>query len=227
CGGELNVYARTRSSDRLVEQIHDGRREDVDAEQTEVIPRPQAGHNQGLLGQAGGWFFDHVLDLIEVGPAGNAAAAGSTVIRQHVLPRGLDGGDGRVFGDGAFDDLGGAAEGAAAEVQVIADEVQEGAAGGELTGEPQRVAVAQRLRLLDEDESTDVGPRCLSVGGLIAGTDDEGDLVVSRFDGLLKDDGQRLFLAAIAVDERLQGQRPLVPRCGGDDCFAKFHDRSP
>src|SRR5262249_48870765 len=56
CGGELNVCARTRSSDRLVEQTHDGRREDVDAEQTEVIPRPQAGHNQGLLGQAGGWF---------------------------------------------------------------------------------------------------------------------------------------------------------------------------
>ena len=89
------------------------------------------------------------------------------------------------------------------------------------------MAVAERLGLRDEVQPRGVPAGGLAVGGLVARGDDDAHLLGAGVDRLLEEDLQRLLLDAVAVDEGLQRQPPLVPAGGGDDGFPHVHCHLP
>ncbi len=100
-------------------------------------------------------------------------------------------------------------------------------AADEVAGQPEGVAVAERPLLFEEDEAAGVLAGGVGGGGLVAGADDEGDLIGAGLDDLLEDDLERLLLGPVAVDQRLERQRPLVPGCCGDDGSMDVHGHLP
>jgi hypothetical protein len=61
------------------------------------------------------------------------------------------------------------------------------------------------------------------VGSLISRIDHNANILDACLDHLLDDDGERGFLKAIAIHERLQWQGSLIPAGGGDNCFFDVH----
>ena len=88
--------------------------------------------------------------------------------------------------------------------------MQERLPGGERPGQQERVAVAERLVLHDEVEPRGVRPGGGAVGRLVAGGDDEADLLGPGADRLVEDDLQRLLLDPVAVHEGLQREPALA-----------------
>jgi hypothetical protein len=98
----------------------------VHAEETEVLAGAETGDDEGAFSEGGGGFFDDGIDGIEIGMAGKGLSADSAVIRQETFVGGLDGRDGAAFAGGDLDEAGGAGAGFAADVEVVADEVEKG-----------------------------------------------------------------------------------------------------
>ena len=206
----------------FLQQRHDAGGEHVHAEEAQVMAGPQPGHDQLLLGLGGRGLLAHHLDLVEVGAARHAPPAHRAVVRQHVLARGLHRRDGAVLGPGHPQQLLGAALGAGAEVEVVADHVQERRVAHERARAQQGVAVAARLALFDALQAAGMGARGLAVGGFVAGADDHGQRFDPRGQRLLDDDLERRFLHAIAVHQRMQRERALVGSGRGDDGAGDF-----
>ena len=211
----------------LPEQVHDRGCEDVDAEQAEVVAGPQPRHLQGLLRLAGGRLLDDILDLVKVISEGDSPPADGPVVGEHVLAGRLHGGDGAALRLRLLDDLLRTTLGPAADVEVVADEVEERLVAGEGVGQPEGMAIAAGLFLFEEDEPAGVLAGGLGIGALIARADDQGDLVGAGLDDLLKDDPESLLLGSVAVDQRLQRQSPLVPRSCRDDGSVDVHGHLP
>ena len=127
--------------------------EDVETEEAEVKPGPQAGYDELLFGGGGRGLFEDGVDLVERAVAADEFAADGTVGGELALAGRLDGGDGGVLGDGDVDELAGAARGAVGDVEVIADEVKERLVAHEVATAEDGVAVAARGGLGDETHS--------------------------------------------------------------------------
>ena len=65
--------SRTSSSDQVVEQVEDRRRQHVHAEEAEVMPRAEAGHLEPQLGERRVRLLDDLVDHVDVGPVVRAA----------------------------------------------------------------------------------------------------------------------------------------------------------
>ena len=112
---------------------------------------------------------------------------------------------------------------AAADVEVVADQVQEGLAADELAGAVDGVAIAERLGLRDERQAAGVLAGGVGVGGLVARADHDADFLDAGAQHFFDDDGEDGFFHAVAVDQGLQRQGALVAAGGGDDGFADLH----
>ena len=81
------------------------------------------------------------------------------------------------------------------------------------------VAVAARFMLRNEPDRRSVRSGVLRIGGFIAGTDDNRDLLDSSRKRLFDQDPEQRFLVAVSVDKGLKRQRALRPRGGSNDSF--------
>ena len=227
--------SRTSSSDQVVEQVEDGRRQHVHAEEAEVMARAQAGDLEPQLGQRRVRLLDDLVDRVDVGPLGEPPAGERAVLVDQVLAGRLDGRDGAVLGGGQVDHLPGAPPGLGGEIEVIAQQQQERIAGHELAGAPDRVAVAlglgldrepQALLQVDEPPGLLLGPvdalegrpqvrgivaEMIAIDGLVARRADDADLLDPALERLLGDDLEHGLGQAVAVDER---QHRLLHRVG-------------
>ena len=93
---------------------------------------------------------------------------------------------------------------------MIAHQVQEGVAAGELARAINGVPISQRLRLRDEPHASGAFAGRLRVARLIARPDHHADLLHLGRQGLLDQNPEDRFLLAVPVDQGLQRKRPLV-----------------
>lgn len=133
--------------------LEEGGGEEVDAEEAEVVALAEAGGGEDAFGFGGGGFFENGIDLIKLGSDG-WTTDGAEVGEQTFAGCG-DGGDGATFGGVDADEFGGeGADGAlVGEVEVIADEVEEGGVADEVAGEGDGVGVAAGFGLFDEGDA--------------------------------------------------------------------------
>ena len=129
----------------LAEQLHRLGRQHVHAEEAEVMPGPQSGHDQLLLGAGGRGLFQHPLDAIQTAAAGDGRAADGPVVAEHALAGGLHGGDRTVFRPGRLDQLLRASPRLPADVEVVAHQVQEGLPADQRGRAMQGLAIAAGL----------------------------------------------------------------------------------
>ena len=172
------------------EDFHDDGGEDVEAEEAEVVPGAESGNDEFLLGLGGSGFFDDRLDLIEQVAASQAASADGSVERELALVGGLNGGDGAFFGSGGGEELSGAGGLGAAQIEVVADHEQKRIIARESGGAVNGVGIAEGFRLLDETHVAGVRASGFSVGGLVAGTDDDGDFLDAGGSDFVGKDGE-------------------------------------
>ena len=222
-GGELNFFARFGVGHFMIEQIEHRGSEDMHAEEAEIMSGAQPRDDQLLFGIGGGGFFEDFIDQIKERAAGDAFAADGAVVREHIFAGGLDGGDGAGFGAGDFHELLGAAPFFLAEVEVIADEVEERFTRGKRPGAEEGVSVAERGGLFDELEFALPIAGGGGIAALVAGADDEANLVDAGAAGFFENDAQGRFGGAIAIDQGLDGKFMLVRASGGDDGFFYSH----
>ena len=126
--GECDAARVGGLSETLLEEIHDGRRENVDAKETVVVARAQP------------WDQD-------------AFAADGAEVRQQALTGGLNSGDGTGFSLSGFHHPLGAALRFSAHVEVISNQMEKRFILDELPSAPDRMAVSQRLRLGHKGET--------------------------------------------------------------------------
>ena len=187
------------------QEIHDMRGQDMHAEEAKVVSGAEAGHVQVLLGLGGSRFFADLIHLVDPAVGASQSAADRSVVEEFAFVGGLDGGDGTILGGGDFDELLGASIGAVLDVEVVADEEQEGIVFGEIVSAQHGMTIAARRFLGDEMEPAGQVARAQAVGGFIAGPDDEADLVNAGFEDFLGQDAEGGFFDAVAVHERLEG----------------------
>jgi hypothetical protein len=203
-----------------IQNFHDEGRKDVHAEEAEIVAGSEAGNEQALFGFGGRGFFGDVFDLVEVAAAGHAASANRAEVREFAFAGGLDGGDSGGLRGGDGNKLRSATDAGMADVEVIADEVEEGIVAGEGPGTPECVAVAEGFRLGDEpDWKVDGGAE----DRFVAGGDDDGDVGGTSGGGFLGEDLEGGFRRAIGVHEALEGEFELIAPSGGDDGLGDFH----
>jgi hypothetical protein len=118
----------------VAKDLHDRGCEHVHAEEAEVVPGAQAGDCQPELRLGGRRLLNDRLDQVEFPAARDAAAPDGAEVGEQTLPRGLHGRDRAFLGGGCFDQLPGTRLLAPGDVEVIADEVQEGLAADEVAG---------------------------------------------------------------------------------------------
>jgi hypothetical protein len=140
-----------------------------------------------------------------------------------MLTGGLHRGDRTALAGGDFHQPLRAALALPADVEVIPHQMEEGIAAHKIPGTVDCVAVAQRFGLGDEVQAARVFARHIGVGFLVAGADDQGDVVHPRGDDLLDENAQDRLLHAVPVDEGLQGQGALSAPGRGDECFGDVH----
>jgi hypothetical protein len=87
---------------------------------------------------------------------------------------------------------------------MIADEVQERLVADVVASAPQGVPVAARLMLRDETQHIAMLGNGLRVQLLVAGRDDDADLLDARAEDLPNEDGEDGPANAIAIHERLE-----------------------
>ena len=206
------------------EEFEDWRREDVHAEEAEVVAESEAGDVEFLFCLSGRGFFEDAADFVEPGAVLDAGAADGAVVGEFAFVGFLDGGDRAGFAAGDIDELAGAADGGAANVEVVADHEEERFTGGEFFGAEDGVAVAEWVVLGDELEAAGVGAGGGAVGGFVVRVDDDADFFHTGHDGFLDNDLEGGFFCAVPVDERLEGERALRLAGGGDDGFTDIHE---
>ena len=91
--------------DQVVEQVEDGGREHVHAEEAEVMPRAEAGDLQPQLGQGRVRLLDDLVDDVDVGPVGQPLAGEGAVLVDQVLAGRLHGRDRALLGRGEVEQL--------------------------------------------------------------------------------------------------------------------------
>jgi hypothetical protein len=190
----------------------------VDAEETEVLALAEAGGGEDAFGFGGGGFFEDGVDLVEFGSDGGAADGAEE--GEEAFAGGGDGGDGAAFGGVDADELGGeGGDGAVVgEVEVIADEVEEGGVGDEIAGEGDGVRVAAGFGLFDEGDAAAGGGEEGLEAGRLGGGDDDGDFV----DGIgeeLEEKVADCCAAGVRRGEGLVKEVLLTGAGGGDDGF--------
>ena len=200
------------------ENLEQGRGEEVDAEEAKVLALAEAGGGEDAFGFGGGGFFEDGVDLIELGPDGGAADGAEE--GEEAFAGGGDGGDGAAFGGVDADEFGG--EGTdgtlVGEVEVIADEVEEGGVGDEIAGEGDGVGVAAGFGLFDEGDAAAGGGEERLEAGRLGGGDDDGDFVDGVGEEIEKEiaDGGA---AGVRRGEGLVEEVLLTGAGGGDDGF--------
>lgn len=209
--------------EEFLKDRHDAGGEDVHAEEAEVVAGAQAGDDDPLLGFRGRGLFEDGVDLIEAVAAGQALTADGSELLEVTFAGGLNGGDGAVFGFGDFNEFGGTTGLAAADVEMVADQVEKRLAGGELARAVDGVAVAARFHLFDEAHAAGVVAGDGGVVLSIAGTDHDADLFHASADDLFQEDAEDATLLAIAIDKILKWQTTLRRGGRGDYCFAYPH----
>lgn len=210
--------------DGCVEEFEDWRCEDVHAEEAEVVAETEAWDIEFLFCLSGRGFFEDAADFVEAGAVLDAGAADGAVVGEFTFVGFLDCGDGAGFAAGDIDELASAADGGAADVEVVADHEEEWFSGGEFPGAEDGVAVAEGCVLRDELEAAGVGASGGAVGGFVVWVDDDADFLHTSHDGFLDDDLEGGFFDAVPVDERLEGERALGLAGGGDDGFTDIHE---
>ncbi len=188
----------------------------MNAKEAEVVAGAQAGHQQALLRLGWGGLFDHVLDDVHPLATRHTPAADGAIVGKEALAGGLYSRDGARLGLRQGDDLASATVTVRVDVEVIADEVQEGLAVDEGARAEHGVTVTEGLLLLHEGQPAAVLARRGGVGRLVARADDDADLFDAGAQRLLDDDAEDRLFRAVAVDEGLQRQRALVASGRGD-----------
>lgn len=155
--------------------------------------------------------------------AGEGLSADGAVVGQEAFVCGLDGGDCAAFAGGDFDEAGSAGAGFAADVEMVADEVEEGVSAREIAGGPDGAGVAGSGGLGDEVEFDRGTLRGGGAGGFVAGMDNDGDLLHAGLGGFLDEDGEDGAVLAVAVDKVLERKGPLGGAGGGDYGFIDCH----
>jgi len=141
--------------------------------------------------------------------------------------RGLHGRNSRIRRFRRLDQLLRAASRFAADVKVVADQVQERLVAGERRRSKQGFPIAAWFGLLDEGEHSRIVAGGLGIRPFAAGTDDHADPFDSGGNDFFDKDLQCRLLDPINVDEPLQ-QQTILGRTGGrDHGFRDLHRASP
>jgi hypothetical protein len=74
-------------ADHFLQDFHDGRGQNVHAEEAQVVTRAQAGDDELLLGHGGRRFFDDLLNLVEAGFPLQPSRADRAVVGQLAFVR--------------------------------------------------------------------------------------------------------------------------------------------
>jgi hypothetical protein len=193
------------------------------SEEAKIVAGPESWNDQFLLGLGWSGFFEDAIDLIEAGASGYGGPSDCTIVRKHVLTRGLDRGDGTGLGLGRFDELHGATAGLAAHVKVVADQVYKGLAADERRRAVKGIAIPAGNRLLHEGQQPSVIAGSLPVRLLAAGAYDNADLFHAGGNHLFQDYLKSGLFHAIQIDEALEGEAILVGTSGSDDGLAYGH----
>ena len=109
---------------------------------------------------------------------------------------------------------------------MIAHQVHEGAIADELRRPVQRLAVASRFGLFDESQQPRIIARRLDIRLLIAGADDDTNLLDTGGGHLLDDDLQRRLLHPAKVHKPLQRQPTLLRPRGRNYSTSNVHRRT-
>ena len=227
CRGELDlpVFANVVVNQR-VQQVEDGRRQHVHAEEAKIMARPETGNLEPQFGQGRVWLLDDLVDRVNIGPFGQPAAGERSVLVNQVLARRLDGGNRALLGQGQVDQLPGAAAGFGREIKMVPQQEQERLAGDKLASAPDRMAIALGLGLDREAEALleiekaagllfgpfhslerrpQVGrviAEMTAIDGLVTGRADDADLFDSAFECFLGDDLENRLGQTVAIDDR-------------------------
>lgn len=221
-GGEGERTVRTGV---LVEEVEDGGGKDVHAEEAEVLAGAKAWDEEALLGFGGGGLFEHVGDVVVAGVARGAAPADRAIVGELRFVGRLDRGDRAGVGSGDLDQLAGAADAVGRDVEVVADQEEEGVVAGEIAGGEDGVAEAAGVGLFEEMKFGGVGAGGGGEGVAVAGGDDQGDFVDAGGEGFLDEDGKGGLRNAVLVDDGLEGEGTLGTTGRGDDRLLDLHGR--
>ena len=191
------------------------------------MARPQPRHDQSLLRLGGRGLLDDGVDLVQALAPRHMAPANGAVVGQQALSGCLDGRDGAGFCRSDCHQQLGAVLAGAADVEVVADQVQKRVAPHEFPGAVDGVAMATRLCLGDEMEAPHVLPGYLGVGFLVARVDHNRDLFDAGGGHFLHENAQHRLLDPVAIGEGLQWQGALFAPGGGNDGFGDFHAKFP
>ena len=189
----------------------------------EIVPGAQARHHEPLLRIGGRRLFQDGVHLVEPAGVAHAAPADAAVKGQEALVRGLYRRHRALLLLRHLDEVLGAPRLGAGDVQVVAHQVQEGLALAKVAGAVHRVAITERLLLLDKGEPVRIRPRRRGVGRLVSRADHDTDLLDPRAKGLLGENGQERLVHAVAIGQGLQGQRALVAARRRDHGFDDSH----
>lgn len=223
-GTQRDMGRGFRTLQRLGEQMHHRRRQDMHPKKAQIVARPQAGYNQLLLRFCRRGFFQNGAYFKQAPAPGHQPTADRTIIGKLAFVGGLDGGHGAVFGGGDFHQLPGASTLMAADVKMIADQEQERIIGRELPGAMDRLTKAAGSGLLYELQLPSMLPRSRGEGLLIPWMHHDADSLHAAVQDLLDDDLKGRFGNAIPVNQGLQRERALVFAGSGDDSFVDSHN---
>ena len=112
-------------ADQVVEQLEDRGRQDVHAEEAEVVPRPKPRDVEPQLGQGRVRLLDDLLDDVDLGMLGQAPAGQGPVLMDQMLAGGLDGGNRAVLGRRQLDQLAGTTPRLRGDVEMVPQQEQE------------------------------------------------------------------------------------------------------
>jgi len=106
---------------------------------------------------------------------------------------------------------------------VVADHQEEGVITGELSRAMDGMGVAKWGGLLDEAHPPGMRAGGFRERGLVAGTNDDRDLLNAGGGDFPGENGEGGLGLAVAINERLEGERALGFSGGGDDGSSDFH----
>jgi len=221
-GGEAGTFLSGVGKE-VGEDLEDGGGEHVHAVKAEVLAASESGNDEALFGFSGSGFLENRIDAIEAGFTCNGLAADGAEVWKEILARDLNGGDGAAGGCGGVDEALCGAAGFRADVDVIADEVEEWLVADEIARAGYGIGVATGGTLRDEGEANGIFADEFGVRLFIAGRNDDADVVDASAGGFVYDQAEDGALDALLVDEQLHGQGALTRPCRCDHCLANLH----
>ena len=109
------------------------------------------------------------------------------------------------------------------DVDVIADEMEEGLAAYELARAEDGMRVAARVALGDKGEANGIFGDKFGVGLFISGPHDDANVIDAGARGFANDQAEDGALDPLLVNEQLHGKCALAWSCRCDDCLANLH----